>query len=73
VLVAVLSSPVHAYIGPGVGVTMIGWFLGVVIALAAGAGAVIVWPVRSFLRRLRDRREATATSDTPANTTDRAA
>jgi uncharacterized iron-regulated membrane protein len=48
----------HAYIGPGVGVTLIGWFVGCSVAVAAALGAVVMWPVRRVLAKIRRRRDA---------------
>jgi len=50
----------HAYVGPGVGVTLIGWFAGCALATGAALWAVIAWPVRRLLARRRAAREPAA-------------
>jgi hypothetical protein len=57
-LVAALAVSAHAYVGPGVGVTLIGWFAGCFLATAAALWAVVAWPVRRFLARRRLQRRA---------------
>lgn len=66
VLLAAACVPVaHAYIGPGAGVGFLGslwaWLVGVVVVLAA----ILVWPLRWLLRRLRAKSRARATDSTP--------
>ena len=47
------ATPAHAYIGPGAGITMLGALWGVIVAVALALGAVLFWPMRVLLRRLR--------------------
>ena len=49
--VLVLASSSHAYIGPGIGVTMIGWAVGAAAVMGAALWAVILLPVRMFLKK----------------------
>jgi len=53
------AAPARAYIGPGVGATMIGWFIGFAVTMGAAVSALIVWP----LRMLRSRRREGASID----------
>jgi hypothetical protein len=50
---AAAATPAHAYIGPGAGITMLGALWGVIVAVALAVGAVLFWPVRVLLRRVR--------------------
>jgi hypothetical protein len=53
VLCLLCASQAHAYIGPGAGVGFLGslwaWLVGVVVVVLA----ILIWPLRWFLRRLR--------------------
>lgn len=63
VLLALLCAPsvALAYIGPGAGLSLVGsllsWVIGIVVALFA----VLLWPIRLLLRKLRRSRN----NDTP--------
>ncbi|MEW6076935.1 MAG: hypothetical protein AB1724_03900 [Thermodesulfobacteriota bacterium] len=39
-----------AYVGPGVGITMLGAFWTVLGVILAAVGGLLVWPIRSFWR-----------------------
>ena len=45
-----LFSHADAYIGPGVGITMLWAFWAVLIIVLVAAGGVLVWPLRSLRR-----------------------
>jgi hypothetical protein len=53
VLVALWAEPAAAYIGPGAGITMLGALWGVIVAVFLAIGAVLFWPIRLLLRKLR--------------------
>jgi membrane protein implicated in regulation of membrane protease activity len=55
VLVALVSAsaPAFAYVGPGAGLSLVGAFWGVLVAIFAALAFVILWPVRRFLRQRR--------------------
>jgi hypothetical protein len=50
---ALAAAPAQAYIGPGAGITMLGALWGVVVAVALALGAVLFWPIRLLIRKLR--------------------
>lgn len=58
-------STARAYVGPGVGITMLGAFWTVLAMILAAVGGLLVWPVRSFLRwkRRRSGRESERKDD----------
>jgi hypothetical protein len=60
--VAGLAGPAAAYVGPGAGLSLVGAFWGLLVAVAAALGFVIFWPLRRLFRRNR----AKATPATPA-------
>ena len=52
-LVAGAALPAAAYIGPGAGLSLLGAFWGLLLAVVAALGFVILWPLRRFFRRER--------------------
>ena len=52
-LPAVVTTPAAAYVGPGAGLSLLGALWGVVIAVGAAIGFVVLWPLRRFLRKSR--------------------
>ena len=48
-----LADTAAAYVGPGAGLSLLGAFWGLLLAVAAALGFVIFWPVRRMLRRKR--------------------
>lgn len=55
------TLPAHAYVGPGAGLSLLGALWGLVVAVGAALGFVLLWPLRRALRR----RRATAAPGTP--------
>lgn len=57
-LLLLLSATAQAYIGPGAGIGFLGslwaWLVGVVVVV----GAILIWPLRWLLRRMRSRAAA---------------
>ena len=54
-----LSGPAMAYIGPGAGITMLGALWGVVVAVFLAIGAVLFWPIRALIRKMKGTPPAT--------------
>lgn len=52
-LPAMVATPAAAYVGPGAGLSLLGALWGVVIAIGAAIGFVVLWPLRRFLRKSR--------------------
>ncbi len=55
--VVLWAMPAAAYVGPGAGITLLGALWGVLIAIAAAVGFIILWPLRRVLFA-RNRRAA---------------
>lgn len=53
ILTFAFSLPAQAYVGPGVGVTLIGWFVGGFLTIAAVLWAALLWPIKNILARCR--------------------
>jgi hypothetical protein len=47
------AMPAAAYIGPGAGLSLLGAFWGLLLAVGAALGFVILWPLRRLFRRGR--------------------
>lgn len=62
-LLSGLSSHAFGYVGPGVGVTMLGALWGVIVAVVLALGAVLYWPIKTLLRK----RRKVATEDNSAS------
>jgi hypothetical protein len=45
-----LNEPASAYIGPGAGISLLGAFWGLIVALFAAVGVVVWYPIRKMLR-----------------------
>lgn len=56
------AGPLHAYIGPGAGISVLGSLLGILATILVAIGAIIFWP----LRKLMKRRKAAAAAAQPA-------
>lgn len=50
----VSQLPAHAYVGPGAGLTAIGTFLALIIAVIVAIIGFFWYPIKRFLKRLKD-------------------
>lgn len=50
IAVATLSAPAEAYIGPGAGISLLGAFWALILAVFAAVGVVVWYPIRNLLR-----------------------
>jgi hypothetical protein len=71
VVVAALGAagPAAAYVGPGAGLSLVGAFWGLLVAIFAAVAFIVVWPVRRLLRRNRSVPDASASKMTAPGTT----
>lgn len=61
-LLSLAADPLHAYVGPGAGISVLGSLLGILATILVAMGAIIFWPVRKLLKR----RKAAAKTAEPA-------
>jgi type VI protein secretion system component VasK len=54
------AGPAAAYVGPGAGLSLVGAFWGLLVAIFAAVAFIVVWPVRRLLRRGRAAPQAAA-------------
>ena len=58
--------PAAAYVGPGAGLSLLGAFWGLLLAVVAALGFVILWPLRRLFRRDRTKEPERAPVGRPA-------
>jgi len=56
VFLGLLALPAYAYVGPGAGFAFLGSFMAIFVAMLAGIGTMLIWPVRFVIRTLRRRK-----------------
>jgi membrane protein implicated in regulation of membrane protease activity len=59
--------PAAAYVGPGAGLSLLGAFWGLLLAVVAALGFVILWPLRRMFRRDRTKEPERAPVGRPAD------
>jgi hypothetical protein len=57
------AAPALAYVGPGAGITLLGALWGVLIAIGAALGFLLLWPLRRVLFARRHRPASQAGED----------
>jgi membrane protein implicated in regulation of membrane protease activity len=60
-----VTLPAAAYIGPGAGLSLLGAFWGLLVAVMAALGFVILWPIRRLFRRDRTKQPAPTHAEAP--------
>lgn len=55
-MLASASSPAAAYIGPGSGISLLGGLWAVLVGVVLALAAILFWPIRYMIRRMRARR-----------------
>ena len=68
VLAVGVSEPAAAYIGPGAGLSLVGAFWGLVLAVGAALGFLLLWPIRRMFKRSRPQDADPASPETSART-----
>ena len=59
ILLTLLVTTAHAYIGPGAGIPVIGSLIGIIVTVLVAIGAILFWPIRKLLKRGKNKAVAT--------------
>ena len=57
-LLIVVATPAAAYIGPGSGISLLGGLWAVLVGTVLALAAILFWPIRYMIRRMRARKNA---------------
>jgi membrane protein implicated in regulation of membrane protease activity len=59
-LLALITSPAAAYVGPGAGISVLGSLLGILATIFVAIGAILFWPIRKLIKRRKAKKETEA-------------
>ena len=60
------ATPAFAYIGPGSGISLLGGIWSVLVGILLALAAILFWPIRLMIKRMRRRRNERQVEETPA-------
>jgi membrane protein implicated in regulation of membrane protease activity len=60
------ATPALAYVGPGAGLSLLGAFWGLLVAILAALAFVVVYPIRRMMRARKRPAETLQTDEQPA-------
>jgi len=69
-VLALFTSSATAYVGPGAGISVLGSLLGILATIFVAIGAILIWPVRKFMKRRKARKEAEVSGKTETSGAD---
>jgi len=64
------ASMADAYIGPGSGISLLGGIWSVLVGVVLALAAILIWPIRLMLKRMRARKAPQTGQATPNSETD---
>lgn len=65
-LLSLAIGPLHAYVGPGAGISVLGSLLGILATILVAMAAIIFWPVRKLMKRRKVAAQADHKAAAPA-------
>jgi hypothetical protein len=65
-LLSLAAGPLHAYIGPGAGISVLGSLLGILATILVAIGAILFWPVRKLMKRRKAAAAAAPSAESSA-------
>jgi membrane protein implicated in regulation of membrane protease activity len=60
------ATPAFAYIGPGSGISLLGGIWSVLVGIVLALAAILFWPIRLMIKRMRRRKNEETVDETPA-------
>ncbi|MBE9548758.1 MAG: hypothetical protein IMF09_05065 [Proteobacteria bacterium] len=72
VLLVLIASTAHAYIGPGAGIPVIGSLIGIIVTVVVAIGAILFWPIRKMLKRGKKKPAVEENNDNGSETSENA-
>lgn len=66
-LLCAVSLPAFAYIGPGSGISLLGGIWTVLVGFVLVLGAILFWPIRYMIKRLRAKKTPEQDANNPAH------
>jgi membrane protein implicated in regulation of membrane protease activity len=60
------ALPAAAYIGPGSGISLLGGIWSVLVAIVLALAAILFWPIRLMVKRMRARKNGQPPEERPA-------
>ena len=62
------AMPATAYIGPGSGISLLGGLWAVLVGIVLALAAILFWPVRMMIKRMRRNKQQNADAEQAAGT-----
>jgi len=64
--IALAPLTAAAYIGPGSGISLLGGIWSVLVAVVLALAAILFWPIRLMIKRMKNRKSAEQADSRPA-------
>ena len=65
-VLALVAGPLHAHVGPGAGISVLGSLLGILATILVAIGAILFWPVRKLMKRRKASAAAAESAESSA-------
>ncbi len=57
-LALIIINPVHAYIGPGAGIPILGSIIGIIVTVLLVLSAILFWPIKKLLLKRKNDKDS---------------